>query len=827
MFNPMDLARKSKSFPNAPPAGRSWLVLSGICIMAILAGTTFSSGCGGQQAPSAVAQKGEARISFSDLQTKGIQNLHGLWRFIPGGQTGDENHQGDSYISVPGTWPDRLFPGQANEVHRQGLYELRLHLDRKEPIALRFTEVMTESCIYLDGKKIRCQGRLESEGLQSIANTSPFTVVLFPERLDPLLQIQVSNNHHRKGGIFGTVAIGTPDQIQTLDRSRMSRYLLVAGALLLTAVYFGLVGLVEGRAQTNLTLALFCAIAMVRIMTAGEKPVVSFFPDLPYEIYLRLQYITYFLSIASALHYLYSMFPQDVFRFLVYAVYAVAGAFSLFGAVVSTTLLSYSLDYYAVIFFSVVGYCTYAITRASIYRRTGAWFVFAGLIALLVAVIVDFLRVYEVALFQYLVGDAILILILCQAVATSLQNRNVHLRMGQLQNEKDQADAAARNNREFLSRMSHELRTPLHSIVHIGHLLKEERDPSRARDYVNTLQSASDHLLTLVNDVLDFNRMVQGKLKYQEGSFSLRLLLNRVVVIHRERAAGKGLDLRLDIEDTMPDRYLGDSHRISQVLHNLIGNAIKFTTEGHIEVVVRPDRRTDQGSRINFTVSDTGIGMSTDQLPMIFESYFQAGFQTDRKHEGTGLGLAISQELVRLMGGELRVSSTPNVGSLFHFSLPLQPDPEGDRPPELAEISEAMSMAAPALGTTREFRQELIFIVDDNPDNRKLTSRFLEKWNLQYMQAASGMQALDLLEKHYPHLILLDLHMPEMDGFATLDALRDNGYSGPVIAATADVSSETRSRLNDAGFDGFIGKPFSPSNFHQVLSGYLNTGTNR
>ena len=219
----MDLARKSKSSPNAPPAGRSWLVLSGICIMAILAGTTFSSGCGGQQAPSAVAQKGEARISFSDLQTKGIQNLHGLWRFIPGGQTGDENHQGDSYISVPGTWPDRLFPGQANEVHRQGLYELRLHLDRKEPIALRFTEVMTESCIYLDGKKIRCQGRLESEGLQSIANTSPFTVVLFPERLDPLLQIQVSNNHHRKGGIFGTVAIGTPDQIQTLDRSRMSR----------------------------------------------------------------------------------------------------------------------------------------------------------------------------------------------------------------------------------------------------------------------------------------------------------------------------------------------------------------------------------------------------------------------------------------------------------------------------------------------------------------------------------------------------------------------------------------------------------------------------
>ncbi|MBR30906.1 MAG: hypothetical protein CMN77_06300 [Spirochaetaceae bacterium] len=823
----MDLARKSKSSssPSSTTPG-SWLTIAGICFISILVGSTFTSGCGGQQAPSALVQKGEARVSFSDLEKYGIQNLHGIWRFYPGKEPVSHLRKSPSFISVPGTWPDSLFSDQADTIHRQGMYELQLHLDRQEPFALRFTEVMTESCIYLDGEEIRCQGKLESNEQESIANTSPFTVVLFPKQLNPVLQIIVSNNHHRKGGIFGTVAIGTPDQIQTLDRSRMSRYLLVAGALLLTAVYFGLVGLVEGRAPTNLSLALFCAIAMIRIMTAGEKPAVSFFPDLPFGVYLRLQYITYFLSVAAALHYLYTMFPQDVHRTVVYVAYSIAAAFSLFAVAVNTTILSYSLDYYAVIFFSVVFYCTYAITRASFHRRTGSWFVFAGMMALLVAVIVDFLRVYELALVQYLIGDAILILVLCQAVATSLQNRNVHLRMGQLQNEKDQADAAARNNREFLSRMSHELRTPLHSIVHIGHLLKEERDPSRARDYVNTLQSASDHLLTLVNDVLDFNRMVQGKLKYQEGSFSLRLLLNRVVVIHRERAAGKGLDLRLDIQEPMPDRLLGDSHRISQVLHNLIGNAIKFTADGEIRVTVQKNPSDGEQDRIMFTVTDTGIGMSPDQLPMIFETYFQAGFQADRKHEGTGLGLAISQELVRLMGGDLKVNSTPDVGSEFSFSLPLKTDPEGDRPPELAEISEAMSMAAPELAKSRAFRQELIFIVDDNPDNRKLTGRFLEKWNLQYLEAASGMQALGLLEEHYPHLVLLDLHMPDMDGFATLDALREKGYSGPVIAATADVSNETRSRLDEAGFDGFIGKPFSPANFHQILSGYLNARQN-
>lgn len=817
----MEPARKPKSSALAPG------IFSGSPGTALLFSILILiSGCGGP-GPASLVHEGEATIHFASLEKEGIRNLHGKWAFIPDGRPGPEALPTERFATVPGTWTADLFDEQSTLTHRKGLYQLQLQLDRMEPISLRFTEIMTESCIYLDGKRIHCQGMVAPDALDSIPNTSPFTLVMVPERLNPVLHIEVSNNHHRKGGIFGTVAVGTQEQIQQLDRSRMSRYLLVAGALLLTAVYFGLVGLAEGRAETNLSLALFCAIAMVRIMTAGEKPAVSFFPDLSYFVYLRLQYITYFLSVASALHYLYTMFPADVHRVLVYVSFAVAGAFSLFAIFVSTTLLSYSLSYYAFFFFSVVGYCTYAILRASYYRRTGSWFVLAGMMSLLVAVIVDFLRVYEVALVQYLVGDAILILILCQAVATSLQNRNVHLRMGQLQTEKDQADAAARNNREFLSRMSHELRTPLHSIVHIGHLLKEEKDPSRATDYVNTLQSASDHLLTLVNDVLDFNRMVQGKLKYQEGSFSLRLLLNRVIVIHRERAFGKGLDLHLDLSDEIPDRYLGDSHRISQVLHNLIGNAIKFTSDGQITISVTPAQEDGQSGPLDFSVKDTGIGMSADQLPMIFESYFQGGFNTDRKHEGTGLGLAISQELVRLMGGELKVDSAPGQGSTFSFSLPLSLDPEGDRPPELSEISEALSVAGAGLTESRAFRQELIFIVDDNPDNRKLTSRFLEKWNLQYMEAASGREALTLLGKHYPHLILLDLHMPDMDGFATLNALRAKDYAGPIIAATADVSNETRQRLVEAGFDGFIGKPFSPANFHQILAGYLNAGLSR
>ncbi|MCB1140541.1 MAG: hypothetical protein KDK23_17415, partial [Leptospiraceae bacterium] len=617
---------------------------------------------------------GRAKISYSELEQTGPLSLHGTWSFVPSGKPSPLPSAGAHSIQVPGTWKDTDFESEDGDaVHRQGMYQLVLEMDNPRPLSLRFTEVMTESCVYLDGDLVRCQGQPGSDSRTSVANTTPFVVVLFPESSQSLIQIQVSNNHHRKGGIFGTVKIGTIKQIQDLDRQRMSRYLLVAGGLLLTALYFGLMALFERRGGSNLSLAIFCTVVLLRILTSGEKPVVSFYPDIPYALYLKIQYMTYFFSVAVALHHIHAMFPEDTIKKVLIGVYGLALGFSIFALFADGTTLSYSLSYYVFIFFGTAFYSLYAVIRATLNRRIGSRLILFGMVSLLVAAIVDFLRVYEVVLIPYLIGDAILILILCQAVATSLQNRNVHLRMGELQKERDLADSSARNNREFLSRMSHELRTPLHSIVHIGHLLREEKESSRVAEYIQTLQSASDHLLTLVNDVLDFNRLAQGKLRYQEGSFSLRLLVNRVALIHRERAAGRGLLLTVGVDESMPDRYLGDAHRISQVLHNLLGNAIKFTEKGSIELNVNPGEN-EENPGVRFSVADTGIGLEAEQIPDIFESYFQAGFQADRKHEGTGLGLAISRELVRLMGGELHVRSERGSGSEFFFELPLLQD---------------------------------------------------------------------------------------------------------------------------------------------------------
>ena len=762
-----------------------------------------------------LVKDGRAQIDQKSIMEGPVQ-LHGLWDFFPDATPDQLEDRVPVRQFVFGTWPEDAFSEVSD--HHYGTYRVQLELDRVQPMALRFTEIMTESCVYLDSQLLQCQGRPGKSREETRPSTTPFTVFFTPTNRHPVITIFVSNFHHRKGGIFGAVSLGTPQQINQLDRQRMSRYLLVAGALMLTTLYFGVMAGIDRNNPTNLALSIFSLIVMVRILTSGEKPIVALFPEFPYDVYIRLQYITFYLSIAAALHHLYSLFPQEARRTMVAVFYGVSGTFAIFAVFASPTFISRTLGIYTAIFFAGAAYCLVVLINALRRRRSGSIFLLVGMLALLTASIVDFLRVYEILLVPYLVGDAILILIVCQAIATSLKTNQMHRSVAELQLERDLADAAARNNRDFLSRMSHELRTPLHSIIHIGHLLREEQDPERTSSYVQTLQSASDHLLTLVNDVLDFNRLAQGKLRYQEGSYSLRMLLHRVVLIHRERASGRGLLLELHIEDDLPDRLLGDSHRISQVLPNLLGNAIKFTDSGFIRLDVTALRGNK--NQIRFSVQDTGIGLEPEQLPQIFESYFQAGFQPDRKHEGTGLGLAICKELVHLMGGDLQVQSKPGEGSRFWFDLPLSPDPNPVRALEMSEISQAMS-AVQGAPSSRNFRREMIFIVDDNPDNRLLTGRFLERWNLRHMEAASGVEAVALLEQAYPHLVLLDLHMPDMDGFATIAALRDSGYTGPVIAATADVSNETRIRIEAAGFDGFIGKPFSPGNFYQVLSGYL------
>ncbi len=348
---------------------------------------------------------------------------------------------------------------------------------------------------------------------------------------------------------------------------------------------------------------------------------------------------------------------------------------------------------------------------------------------------------------------------------------------------------------EFLSNMTHEIRTPLNGITGMldlalmGELLPEQRE------CLQLARSSAGALLELANDVLDYARYEAGKLALNLCPFSLRSLLQKVLGPWAERAATKRLPLEWTVDSGVPDQVTGDAGRLGQVLARLAGNAIKFTPSGKIAVHVRVASRSQSATELEFTVADTGIGIPRHQQRLIFQPFAQADGSTTREYGGAGLGLAIASALVELMGGRIWLESQPGRGSTFHFTV-------------LLDSSAKLPNTAPLPASTRRRR---ILVAEDNIVNQRLAARLLEKEGYSVEVAASGTQALEWLEKAHFDLVLMDLQMPELDGWQTAIQIRrkerGSGNRLPIVAVTAQASEQDRQRSFEAGMDGYVTKP--------------------
>jgi PAS domain S-box-containing protein len=363
-----------------------------------------------------------------------------------------------------------------------------------------------------------------------------------------------------------------------------------------------------------------------------------------------------------------------------------------------------------------------------------------------------------------------------------------------------QAKAAERAKSEFLAAMSHEIRTPMNGVLGFADLLAQTELTLLQRDYIHTIRRSGRALLEILNDVLDYSRLEAGRVRIDHAPFSLRQLLSNVSDLMSPAAHHKGLTLETKVSPHLPDQFEGAADRLQQVMLNLVGNAIKFTSQG---CVVMGVRRVQAEGCCEFFVRDTGIGISTAQLPQIFEPFMQGDASLTRRYGGTGLGLAISQRFVKLMGGTLSVRSTPGAGSNFHFSIPLRETEPAPSPPP------AESPALPDTGFAQT-HPLLILVAEDDPVNRKLIVRILRGMGYSSLVAVNGREALEICRSHHPDCILMDLHMPEIDGIEATRQIRAlaNGTKPPFIAAlTADVMPEERRRCLDAGMDDYLTKP--------------------
>lgn len=358
--------------------------------------------------------------------------------------------------------------------------------------------------------------------------------------------------------------------------------------------------------------------------------------------------------------------------------------------------------------------------------------------------------------------------------------------------------------------MSHELRTPLNGILGYARILK--REPAlteRQHDGLDIIESSGKHLLDLINDVLDLSKVEAGKVELHLSDFYLSTAITNVADMVRMKAQRKGLDFRLDLPDSLPAYVRGDERHLRQILLNLLGNAVKFTEQGSVTLRVETHSGEALQGRpsLRFTISDTGIGIAPDDLDAVFEPFRQSGDMVNRA-KGTGLGLAISRNLIRLMGGELTVTSRLGAGSVFAFEIDLPPVAQQDSPH--AERPAIIGIEGPA---------PTILVADDNAPNRSMLRDLLTPLGVAVVEARDGQEALTRMSDVRPDVILTDLLMPGMTGVEFIQALRRSAdfRAIPIIAMSASVYEEDRQRSLNIGADAFLPKPIEIDRLLELL----------
>ncbi|OEE72167.1 ATP-binding protein [Vibrio splendidus] len=385
--------------------------------------------------------------------------------------------------------------------------------------------------------------------------------------------------------------------------------------------------------------------------------------------------------------------------------------------------------------------------------------------------------------------------LICSALTHQLAiNRNVESRK--------RAEESERATRDFVAMINHELRTPLNGLLGSAELISDTELSSSQREIVNNLSQSGEFLRTIINDLLDFSKINAGMLDLIPKKFALHDLRNTIESIFVNRAIEKQIEFNISVASNVPSHFQGDLERITQLFVNLIGNAIKFTEEGHVNVDIEWDK-----NQFVFSVEDTGVGIAESAHKTLFEPFTQADNSSSRNYEGTGLGLAICRKLVALMNGVIGVTSVVGSGTTFTISIPLQ----------VVDVPAESDSVARGFESEVELSLLKVLVVDDIKMNQIIIQQMLRKHEIEPATASNGVEAFELASDNEYDIVFMDCRMPVMDGFEATEKLRDKGYVRSIVALTAGTTLEERERCIQCGMDDILSKPYTANDLKEML----------